>query len=173
MSKTKSTAKANFEKTPLKAATKVANKLIKKLEAIGSKSFIAGSIRRGKEMIGDVDIVVIPDNIDTFLENVKEVVEYEYGGKKKVFGMFEGRPINLFLTTNDSFGACIYQCTGPAMYNVFMRSMAKKKGFKLNEYGLFNRDTEEKIAGPTEQSIFEAMNMNYLDPNRRKSPIKR
>jgi len=173
MSKTKSTAKANFEKTPRKPALEIATKLSSMLESLCEKVTIVGSIRRGKDMVGDIDIVVIPKDLNEFIDSVKEIIDYEYGGKKKIFGMFEGRPINIFVTNPESYGACIYQSTGPAMYNVFMRSTAKKKGYKLNEYGLFNRETNEKIAGSTEESIFEAMAMSYIEPNKRQSPIKR
>jgi DNA polymerase (family 10) len=84
--------------------------------------------------------------------------------------MFNGRPINIFITNQDSYGACLYQSTGPAMYNVHKRKLAKSKGFKLNEYGLFDRETNEKVAGETEESIFEAMGWSYKEPHQRKAP---
>ena len=76
--------------------------------------------------------------------------------------------LNIFVTTNESYGACLYQCTGPALYNIHKRQLAKKKGFKLNEYGLFNRETNEQIAGNTELSIFEALGWSYKEPTKRK-----
>lgn len=173
MSKTKATAKANFEKTPRKEAVNLSLKLTTLLRTICRKVTVAGSIRQGKDEIGDVDIVVIPKNTETFYEDVKKMIEYEYGGAKKIFGMFDGRPINIFVTTPDSFGACLYQSTGPAKYNIQMRGMAKRKGFKLNEYGLFDRDTNEMIAGNTENSIFRAMKMTYKDPSERGKPKKK
>ena len=173
MSKTKATAKANFEKTERSAAVNLSLKLVTELRKIGKKVTVAGSIRQGKDMIGDIDIVVVPNNSDTFYDDVKGMIEYEYGGKKKIFGMFEGRPINIFVTSPESFGACLYQSTGPAKYNIQMRGMAKRKGFKLNEYGLFDRDTNEKVAGKTEQEIFEAMKMTWKSPNERGKPKKK
>ena len=172
MSKTKSTAKANFEKTTREEGMKVALKLQTEIQEFCEKITVAGSIRQGKEMVGDVDIVIIPkDPVDEFIEKIKEKVEFEYGGQKKLFGMYEGRPINIFITNEDSYGACLYQSTGPAMYNVQRRRLAKAKGFKLNEYGLFNRDTDEKVAGETEESIFEVMGWTYKEPTERKAPI--
>ena len=91
-----------------------------------------------------------------------------YGGTKKVFGLYKERPINIFLSDEDSFGACLYQTTGPAIYNIRKRAKVKKLGYKLNEYGLFNAETGEKLAGKTEQSIFEFLNWNYKEPNIRK-----
>ena len=172
MSKTKSTAKANFEKTTREEGMKVALKLQAEIQDFCKKITVAGSIRQGKEMVGDVDIVIIPkDPVDEFIEKIKEKIEFEYGGQKKLFGMYEGRPINIFITNEDSYGACLYQSTGPAMYNVQRRRLAKAKGFKLNEYGLFNRDTDEKVAGETEESIFEVMGWTYKEPTERKAPV--
>ena len=170
MSKLKATAKANFEKTTYQEALDQAIELQTELMKISQKSTIAGSIRQGKEMIGDIDIVVLPKDLDTFYDDVKDIIEYEYGATKKVFGMYKGRPINIFITTANSYGACLYQCSGPALYNIHKRRMAKSKGFKLNEYGLFNRETDEQIAGETELSIFEAMDWNYREPTDRKAP---
>jgi DNA polymerase (family 10) len=171
MSKTKSTAKANFEKTTRAEALIVAEKLKKQIYSYCDRLEVAGSIRQGKEMVGDVDIVIIPKTpVDEFIQRIKETIEFEYGGTKKLFGMYEGRPVNIFITNEKSFGACLYQSTGPAMYNVFVRQIAKKKGLKLNEYGLFNRETDEKVAGESEESIFEALGWDFKQPTDRKAP---
>lgn len=170
MSNTKATAKANFEKTTRNDGVEIALQLQNELNEICSKTTVAGSIRQGKEMIGDVDIVVIPKDADTFYEKVKDIIEFEYGATKKIFGMYKSRPINIFITDTESFGACLMMCTGPAMYNVHRRQLAKRKGFKLNEYGLFERESNKKIAGDTEKSIFDALEWNYKEPTERKNP---
>tara|TARA_B100000131_G_scaffold306607_1_gene333877 strand:+ start:176 stop:691 length:516 start_codon:yes stop_codon:yes gene_type:complete len=170
MSKKKSTAKANFEKTPRKDALVVGSQLELALRALCNVVTIVGSIRQGKDMIGDIDIVVIPKIAPAeFLERCKDIIEYEYGGKKKIFGMFMGRPINIFVTDESGYGACTYQMTGPAKYNIQMRGQAKRKGFRLNEYGLYNRETGEYVAGATERSIFEALGLEYKAPTERKA----
>lgn len=171
MSKLKSTAKANFEKTTHENGLKMALELQEEIQNFCEIVTIAGSIRQGKEMVGDVDIVVIPkDPVDEFVIKIKEKIEFEYGGSKKLFGMYKDRPINIFITNKESYGACLYQSTGPAMYNVHKRRLAKNKGFKLNEYGLFNRETNEKVAGHTEESIFDALGWSYKAPTERKAP---
>ena len=170
MSKKKSTAKANFEKTPRRDALVVAAKLSKALWPLCKIVTVVGSIRQGKDMIGDIDIVVIPKIAPAeFLEKSKAIIDYEYGGKKKIFGMFMDRPINIFVTDESGYGACTYQMTGPAKYNILMRRQAKLKGYRLNEYGLYNRDTGEYVAGTTERSIFEALAIPYKAPNERKA----
>lgn len=170
MSKKKSTAKANFEKTPRKDALVVASKLTQALWPLCKTVTVVGSIRQGKDMIGDIDIVVIPSiSPAEFLEKSKAIIEYEYGGKKKIFGMFMDRPINIFVTDDSGYGACTYQMTGPAKYNILMRRQAKLKGFRLNEYGLYDRESGDYVAGSTEQSIFEALGLEYKAPTDRRA----
>lgn len=172
MSKKKLTAKSNFEKTERKEAMLVAEKLESALIPLCETVTVAGSIRQGKEMVGDIDIVVVPKvEPKQFLEAVKNIVEYEYGGSKKIFGMFMGRPINIFVTEPISYGACMYQMTGPTKYNLRMRMAAKRRGFKLNEYGLYNRDSGEYIAGRTEEDIFEALSISYKSPEQRREMV--
>lgn len=167
----KATAKANFEKTTIEDAMLVGNELLSRIQQYCEKIEIVGSIRRNKEMVGDIDIAIIPKPpIDEFIKKVKETIDFDYGGKKKLFGMFQGRPINIFISTPGSFGACIYQTTGPALYNIFVRQKAKQKGLKLNEYGLFTRETNEKVAGDTEESIFTALGWDYKEPTQRQAP---
>jgi DNA polymerase (family 10) len=171
MSKTKSTAKANFEKTTRESALEVARDLISAIGQYCEAIEIAGSIRQEKEMVGDVDMVVIPkEPVQEFIQKIKQSIDFEYGGTKKLFGMYHGRPINIFITNPGSYGACLYQSTGPALYNVHIRQLAKSKGLKLNEYGLYNRETGEKVAGETEESIFTAMGWSYKQPVDRKAP---
>ena len=170
MSKKKSTAKANFQKTSRQDALVVGAKLSQALWPYCKIVTLVGSIRQGKDMIGDIDIVVIPKIAPAeFLEKCKDIVEYEYGGKKKIFGMFMDRPINIFVTDESGYGASTYQMTGPARYNILMRRRAKLKGFRLNEYGLYNRDSGEYVAGATERSIFEALDMEYKAPTERRA----
>ena len=172
MSKKKSTAKANFAKTPASEAMPIAHALTEKLSEWCTTVTVAGSIRQGKEMVGDIDVVVIPSvEPAEFLERCKEIIEYEYGGKKKIFGMFQGRPINIFVTTEQSYGACMYQMTGPMQYNLRMRISAKRKGFKLNEYGLYNRESGAYVAGRTEADIFAALGLSYRTPEQRRQQV--
>ena len=109
MSKKKATAKANFEKTSRKDALVVGAKLSQALWPLCKIVTLVGSIRQGKEMIGDIDIVVIPSiEPAEFLERCKDIVEYEYGGKKKIFGMFMDRPINILVLIGSIFFVVLF-----------------------------------------------------------------
>ena len=93
MSKTKSTAKANFEKTPRKPALKIATKLSSMLESLCEKVTIVGSIRRGKDMVGDIDIVVIPTDVNEFIDTVKEIIERCGGAVHSIDGVCAGEEL--------------------------------------------------------------------------------
>tara|TARA_Y100000813_G_C24153648_1_gene348479 strand:- start:749 stop:1249 length:501 start_codon:yes stop_codon:yes gene_type:complete len=163
----KKTAKDNFKKINLEEAKEVTNKLISEIKYLCDSIDISGSIRREIEKVGDIDIVVIPKNIEEFISKIKNHIEYEYGGTKKVFGIYKNRPINIFITTKESKGACLYQTTGPVFYNIRKRTKVKSMGYKLNEYGLFSLETNEKIAGDTENSIFDFFGWSRKHPSLR------
>ena len=129
------------------------------------KHLVAGSIRRGKEEIGDIDIVLIPK--DTLFDHIDDIIEVTSGGQKKIYGTYRGRPINLFLTDTKGWGAQLMTATGPAQYNIRKRFLVKRKGLKLNEYGLFTADTGEYLAGKTEKDIYDYLGWNNKAPAER------
>lgn len=163
----KKTAKENFEKISLEEGKDIATQLVNEVEHLCEYIEVSGSIRREMAKVGDIDIVVIPKNADEFIDRIKQYITYDYGGKKKVFGLYMNRPINFFITTNESKGACLYQTTGPAFYNVRKRTKVKSMGYKLNEYGLFCVKTNEKLAGETENSIFDFFGWSRKEPKLR------
>jgi DNA polymerase/3'-5' exonuclease PolX len=79
----KRTAKDNFEKTSLEDAQSVADKLIEALKPFCSRVQVSGSIRRMKPEIGDIDLVVIPSELDEFLPKIKEIIDFDYGELKR------------------------------------------------------------------------------------------
>lgn len=163
----KKTAKENFEKISLEEGKDIATQLVNEVEHLCEYIEVSGSIRREMPKVGDIDIVVIPKNIDEFVDQIKQYITYDYGGKKKIFGLYMNRPINFFITTNESKGACLYQTTGPAFYNVRKRTKVKSMGYKLNEYGLFCAKTDKKLAGDTENSIFDFFGWSRKEPKLR------
>ena len=126
---------------------------------------VAGSIRRGAEEIGDIDIVVIPKKV--FQKRVEEVIEVTSSGKRKIYGNYKGRSINFFITDEKSWGACLMTATGPARYNIRKRFLVKRKGLLLNEYGLFDRKTKEFLVGNTEGDIYKYLGWTHRSPGER------
>ena len=141
------------EKIKHKEASKLAKEIIDEIRPLVETFQVAGSLRRGADEIGDIDIVVIPK--EGFIEKVENLIEITTNGKRKIYGTYKGIPINFFITEEKSWGACLMTATGPAVYNIRKRFLVKRKGLKLNEYGLFKVSSGEYLAGKTEKDIYD------------------
>ena len=148
-----------------KAASKLAKEIIDEIRPLVETFQVAGSLRRGAEEIGDVDIVVIPK--EGFTEKVDEIIKVTSSGKRKIYGTYKGTPINFFITEEKSWGACLMTATGPAIYNIRKRFLVKRMGFKLNEYGLFKVSSGEYLAGETENDIYDYLGWEHKTPSER------
>lgn len=130
------------------------------LDVLGDGAMIAGSLRRGKDTVGDVDIV-IPRMVAR--EEVESFGEWMQGGERKIRLKLGGElQVDIVMCEPDEFGACLLYLTGPSKYNIEMRAEAKAKDLKLNEKGLWRG--EERIAGWTERDIFKALGLKYCMP---------
>ena len=129
----------------------------------------AGSIRRRKELIGDIDILAASDfgqdvsNLFVEAPFVKEVI---VKGDKKTSILTENNfQLDLRVVSEEEFSAALQYFTGSKEHNVKMRERAKKYGFKLNEYGLFNG--EERVELNDEADIYHALDLEYVIPELR------
>lgn len=134
---------------------------------------VAGSLRRRKETIGDLDILVSSDNPDEVMDYF---VKYEdvsrvllKGSTKTSVLLNDDIQVDLRVVTDDSFGAALQYFTGSKEHNVKMRSLAIKKGFKLNEYGLFDKKTEDFIIGKDEEEIYYKLGLAFIEPELREN----
>ncbi len=138
-----------------------------------TKVVIAGSYRRKKETIGDLDILVIsknPENIMTYFINQKEVDRVlAYGTTKSSIRLSSGIDVDLRVVSKESYGAALTYFTGSKAHNVAMRKIAQGKGMKLNEYGLYSKKggKEEVVARESEEEIYEALGLQYVEPEMR------
>jgi DNA polymerase (family 10) len=134
---------------------------------------LAGSLRRRKETIGDLDILASSDNPDEIMDyfvkypNVQRVLMQ--GSTKSSVILNDEIQVDLRVVKDDSFGAALQYFTGSKEHNVKMRSIAIKQGFKLNEYGLFEKDTEKYIVGKTEDEIYDKLGLSYIEPELREN----
>lgn len=135
------------------------------------KIAIAGSVRRQKETVGDVDILIVsnqPKKIMDFFVNMPEVAHvFAYGLTKSAVRLKNGLEIDLRVVKTESFGAALNYFTGSKEHNIALREIAIKKGYKLNEYGLFKGN--KQIAGRTEEEIYKALGMAYIEPEMREN----
>jgi DNA polymerase/3'-5' exonuclease PolX len=142
------------------------------LDMLGPSARIAGSLRRGKDMVRDVDVVFQGHFDDELIQAIKDEANVVQGGERKIRlvvpvpGMegeeIPGLQVDVVACEPDEFGACLLYLTGPHEYNIEMRAHAKAMGLKLNERGLW-RD-EERIAGATEKDIFDALGLHFTTP---------
>jgi len=127
---------------------------------------LAGSLRRWQETIGDLDILVIseePKKITDYFAKMPEVTHvYAHGDTKVLVRLKMGIDADLRVVPKESFGAALQYFTGSKEHNVEVRKLAIKKGYKLNEYGLFRG--KKNIAARTEEEIYEKLGMPQVPP---------
>ncbi len=128
----------------------------------------AGSLRRMRETIGDIDILAVgpPGLMDLFSRQpyVTEVIAK--GERKTSVRTDRGLQVDLRLVPDESWGAAMIYFTGSKEHNVRIREMAVKKGWKLSEYGLFDGDGR-LIAAETEEDVYDALGMRWIPPTLR------
>lgn len=135
------------------------------------KVTVAGSTRRMKETIGDVDILVTSDvpssGIDYFLslKNVREIIVR--GESKVTVSLDIGITCDLRIIDAESYGAALQYFTGSKEHNIRMRDIAIQKGLKLNEYGLFRGN--ESIAAGEEDQVYQALGLQPVPPELREN----
>jgi len=129
---------------------------------------LAGSLRRGRETIGDLDLLVATEDpqavMDTFvaLPQVKEVLA---AGETKASVLLENDlQADLRAVAPASFGAALQYFTGSQAHNIALRDIAHAAGLKINEYGVFRSDTNERVAGETEESVYAAVGLPWIPP---------
>src|SRR3990167_7710986 len=140
---------------------------------------VAGSVRRWKETIGDVDILAVsrkPKAVMAHFVGLEDVVNvYAHGETKSMVRMKNGLDIDLRVVPRESFGAALNYFTGSKDHNVALRQIAIKKSWKLNEYGLFKligekeKGKEEMIAGRTEGELYKKLGLRYIEPEMREN----
>ncbi|TFF68236.1 DNA polymerase/3'-5' exonuclease PolX [Candidatus Thorarchaeota archaeon] len=135
------------------------------------KLTLAGSIRRRRETIGDVDILVDADDWESVVEAFVSLDDVEdiivRGTTKTSIRLKGGLQMDLRLLPSESYGAGLQYFTGSVDHNVRLRSIARKAGLKLNEYGLFKE--EECIAGENEVDIYRELGLDFVVPELREN----
>jgi DNA polymerase (family 10) len=142
-------------------------------ERASSVDFIpVGSLRRGCETCGDIDILAIGGDaalMDIFISHPKVERVLGHGGTKSSVRLVGGCQADLRLVPPDSRGAAMQYFTGSKAHNIAVRDRAIQHGFKLNEYGLFRVSDESRVCGDTEEGIYEALGLAWIDPELREN----
>ena len=148
-----------------------ANAIIEELKPHVEKISLAGSIRRRKETIGDVDILAIssqPEKVMDIFTSMKRVEKVlAKGMTKSSIRLYGGIQVDLRIVEKESFGSALQYFTGSKEHNIEVRKIAIKQGYKLNEYGLFKGF--ERIAGKSEEEVYKALGMQWIPPELREN----
>jgi DNA polymerase (family 10) len=140
-------------------------KKLKEVEEIN----VAGSKRRRKETIGDVDLLVIsknPEKVMDFFVSMPGVIKiWGKGATKSSIRLKEGMDVDLRVLPRKTYGAGLQYFTGSKDHNIVARKLAIEKGLKLSEYGLFCG--KKMIAGKTEEEIYNNLGMAWIEPELR------
>jgi len=130
---------------------------------------VAGSYRRGQDTVGDLDILVTttgPSDVSKRFTEYGEVAQVVASGEtRSTIVLDNGLQVDLRVVPEACFGAALHYFTGNKAHNIQVRRMGQKKGLKINEYGVFKAD--KRIAGKTEQSVFRAVGLPYIEPELR------
>lgn len=133
----------------------------------------AGSLRRRRETVGDIDILAAggsPDAVvEAFLAHPEINETAAHGPTKTSVRLRNGMSCDLRVLDDDSFGAALQYFTGSKAHNVVLRERAKRKGFKISEYGLFRIEDEKKVAGRGEEEIYRILGLDYVPPELREN----
>ncbi len=154
----------------------VAAELIEALRQVPGVEAItpAGSLRRGRETAGDLDLLVTgPEPVNALERFIAwpRVDEVLGRGENKASAKVgrEGLQVDVRALKPESFGAAMQYFTGSKDHNVAIRTRAVKMGLKLSEYGLFRVEDDAKVAGETEEGVYEALGLTWIPPELREN----
>ncbi len=123
---------------------------------------VVGSIRRKEGSTHDIDIVVIPKNKEKLKEFLKTKWRFLSGGEWKTSWRIKGIKVELYYATPEEWGAVLLAYSSERGAAIGLRMVAKKKGFKLNNHGLWKG--KKRVAGKTEREIYKALGRPYKEP---------
>jgi DNA polymerase (family 10) len=129
-----------------------------------------GSLRRGRESCGDIDILAVggdPGCMDTFVGHPRVERVLGHGGTKASVRLQGGYQTDLRLVPRESRGAALQYFTGSKAHNIAIRDRAIGRGYRLNEYGLFRTGDDTRVAGESEEGIYEALGLRWIAPELR------
>ena len=151
----------------LPIALKIRNKL-KRLKYV-QKVDVAGSVRRKKETVHDIDILVAtkePKKVIDFFVKLKDVKDrLAKGTKKASVKLNNGLQVDLRVVDLKNYGSALQYSTGSKLHSIKLRKIAIKKGLKLSEYGVFRG--KKQIAGKTEKEVYNKLGLKYIRPELR------
>jgi len=161
------------ERMPLGHALPLGRELVRDLKRLSAVKQIclAGSLRRMKETVGDIDILVTSSKPAAVMEafvSLPQVAEVlERGGTKGSIRHREGIQVDLRVVEPECFGAALLYFTGSKQHNIRIRDIGVKKGLKISEYGVFKASTGRRLVSATEAEVYAAVGLPWIAPELR------
>ncbi len=157
-------------------ADQFAQELVEHLRTVPTIEAIelAGSYRRGRETVGDLDILTVAHDAAAAMDRLAEFDGVEVvarGGTKMTVRLRSGLQVDLRVVPAESFGAALQYFTGSKDHNVVLRGLAKSRGLKINEYGVFQitPEGEKYVAGRTEEEVYGTLGLPVFPPEIREA----
>ncbi len=158
-------------------ADRIAQEVLEHLRACKSieKMEMAGSYRRGRETVGDLDVLVVSQDAQEIMDRFSELPDLvsvtARGETKMSIRIHSGLQIDLRVVAAKSFGAALQYFTGSKDHNVTVRGMARQRGLKINEYGVFQVDGDKEIylAGASETDVYATLDLPCFAPELREA----
>lgn len=165
--------KKGQERMSIGKALPLTQELVRALERLPEVKQIspAGSIRRRRETVGDIDILITsskPEKVmETFVKLPQVAEMLEKGSTKASIRHKEGIQVDLRVVEPQSFGTALQYFTGSQQHNIRIREMAVRKGLKISEYGVFKESNGRRVAGATEEEVYAAVGLPWIPPELR------
>ncbi len=152
----------------LARAQRIAEGVVKELSPYCSRIMVAGSVRRKKPLVNDIDLVLVPDDLWNLNAELMKLGQLKMSGPKIMRFMIGNVQLDIYVADEKTWATLLLIRTGSAENNIRLATLAKKRGWRLaaSGDGLFN-ENEERIAGDTEESIYEALGLPYQRPEER------
>lgn len=167
---------ATKQRLPLKTAEAIGQSLLQEIKKIPhvQQAVLAGSLRRKKETVGDIDLVITAPHqhhkkIIQQITQLPQVAKVLAAGHTKA-SLILKKPsiqVDIRLVNEEDFGAALLYFTGSKEHTVQLRTLAKHKGWRMNEYGIFDEKTGRRLAGNTEPEIYALLGFRFIPPQDR------
>jgi DNA polymerase (family 10) len=161
------------KRVKLRIAEQIADSLTEYLKAVDGVTQVtaAGSYRRRKETVGDLDVLVTCSAdcplIERFVSYGDVLKVISKGSTRSTVVFRSGIQVDLRVVPPESYGAALHYFTGSKSHNIAVRVMGVRQGLKINEYGVFRG--EEQVAGRTEEEVYAAVGLPYIEPELREN----
>ncbi len=157
---------------PLATADQMVEIIENQLRPLTQALVVAGSVRRRKPEVGDIEFVALPKNLDEFLERMK-FFNFTGGDRIQRGTLYLGKdrplPVEVYIAHKpEEMGAMLFMYTGDWQHNIAMRSIAKRRGWKLDQYGIWDAKTGKKLLqSPDERDFYDFLGVSWHDPEDR------